>query len=516
MLERVERDARGITLVARARSATGDCPTCGQSAVRVHGRYERRVRDVAVGASAAVIRLVVRRFLCENPACPAVTFAEQIPGLTSPHARFTALLDRQVATIGMALAGRAGSRLAARLGIAVSRHTLLRRVRAVPDPPGVTVPDVLGVDEFALRKGHVYASVMIDMATRRPVDIVSGRDATMFADWLRAHPGVRVICRDRAGGFADGGRTGAPDAIHVADRYHLWRNLGEAVERCVAAHRDALADPVAGQKREPKSPQIPQPPARDPDQQFIRFRDTAYRRHAQVHALLAAGRSKRGVARELGMGIHTVRRYAAATDPEQLLGRLLNRGHASRLDPYKPYLHQRLADGVHNGKTLHHEIATMGYTGSYSTLRDYLQHRKPALAAVPDPPPAVRTVTAWMMTRPDRLRESDRLRLTAILTRSPALDALAGSVRAFATMMVERDGHLLDDWITEAAASGHPPLAGFAKGLLADHDAVRNGLTLPWSSGACEGNVNRIKMIKRQMYGRANLDLLRIRTIHEH
>lgn len=484
--------------------------------MRVHGRYERTVRDIALGASAAVIRLVVRRFLCENLACAAVTFAEQIPGLTSPHARFTALLEKQVTAIGMALAGRAGSRLAARLGIPVSRHTLLRRVRAVPDPPRTAAPALLGVDEFALRKGHVYASVMIDMASRRPVDIVPGRDAAMFADWLRAHPGVQVICRDRAGGFADGGKSGAPDAIHVADRYHLWRNLGEAVERCVAAHRDALADPATEQQREPEPLQVPLPPQRDPGQQFLRFRDTAYRRHAQVHALLGAGRSKLGVARELGMGIHTVRRYAAADDPEQLLQRLLGRGHSSRLDPYKPYLHQRLADGVHNGKTLHREITAMGYSGAYSTLRDYLQHRKPALAAVPDPPPAVRTVTTWMMTRPDRLREGDQLRLKAILERSPQLGALAGHVHAFAAMMVDRDGHLLDDWITDAAASGHPPLAGFAKGLLNDHDAVRNGLTLPWSSGACEGNVNRIKMLKRQMYARANLDLLRIRVIHDH
>jgi transposase len=292
--------------------------------------------------------------------------------------------------------------------------------------------------------------------------------------------------------------------------------LGEAVERCVSVHRAALSDPDARQQPEPL--EVPQPPARirDPDQQFSRFRDRAYERHAQVHALLGTGRSMRQIARELGMKNSTVRKYAAATDPAELLVGLVNRTRNSPLDPFKPYLHQRLAEGCTKGAALHRELAALGYTGSYGAVRDYLQHRRPELAKIPDPPPPVRTATAWIMSSPDWLDENDQVRLKTILARSPELDMLAGHVRDFAKMMVNLDGYLLDDWIIAARASGLPPLTSFARGLLADHDAVRNGLTLPWSSGACEGNVNRIKMIKRQMYGRANLDLLRIRVIHDH
>jgi transposase len=517
-VEEVSRAGGRVRILARTAVPLAACPGCGTVSRRVHSRYERGLLDTAIGGCEVVICLSVRRFLCLSPQCPKATFAEQVSGLTSRHARRTPAVTAVLEAIALALGGRAGARMTGQLAAPVSRTTLIRLIRALPDPALNTSPRVLGVDEFALRKGRSYGTLLVDVETRRPVDILDERSSESFAAWLQARPGAEVICRDRAGVYADGGARGAPDAIQVADRWHLWHNLGEAVERAVTRHRERLAAaataPPAGSSTGPVPEPAPPPEPASP--RTGRIADRTRARHADVHRLLAEGHTSTGIAGGLGLSRNTVRRFARAASPEELLVNDGTGRQGSILDEHAAYLRGRWNAGCTNAAQLWQEIRDRGYQGSRRQVRGYLaRFRGNAAAPAPAPvPPKVKAVTSWIMTRPDRLDAGDRASLDAILASSPELAAVTASVRAFAVIMNERRGRRdLEPWMNAALATSEPALRSFVTGLRADQDAVTNGLALPWSSGSVEGHVNRIKMLKRQMYGRASPDLLRRRVL---
>ncbi|MFE6849137.1 ISL3 family transposase, partial [Streptomyces sp. NPDC057686] len=493
-----------------------ECPACGASSTRVHSRYVRRLDDTAAGRRRVVIELQVRRFRCRQQACPQATFAEQIPGLTFRHGRRSQGLQTALRHVALMLAGRAGARLADAFTVPVSRSTLLRLIRALPETESPT-PRVLGVDEFALRKGHVYATILVDIETRRPVDLLPDRSVETVARWLVDHPGVQVICRDRSASYAEAGRLGAPDAIHVADRWHIWKNLAEAVEKTVVHHRALLAEPPATTVGHPApSTDGPLPSTNeDGPRRTGRLSDRVREQHTAVHALLENGVALREIARRLGLARNTVRRLAHATDPDELLAGKWT-GRASILDPYKPYIHQRWAQGCTVARRLFEELRERGYPGGEQVVKAYVRKLREAFPHA-DPPrrkPSTRDVTGWITRHPDSLDEDQVQRLKEVLTRCPDLDRTAEHVRAFAEMMNDRHGHRLKDWITRVRADSIPALQTFAAGLEQDLDAVIAGLSLRYSSGAVEGHNNKIKMLKRQMFGRANFDLLRKRVLH--
>jgi transposase len=509
-VETVRDEGRVLRVQATAEQVEASCPDCGGTSRRVHSRYQRRIHDQAVGGRRTVIHLKLRRFFCDAGDCRKTTFAEQVTGLTARHARHSVGARRVLTRIALAVGGRAGQRLTGHLALPTGRMTLLRLIRTLPDPAAAT-PRVLGVDDFALRRGHVYATILIDMETHAPVDVLADRTADTLAAWLRAHPGVEIICRDRAGAYAEGARTGAPTAVQVADRFHLWRNLSEAVEKDVIAHRGDLREPAPEPVTPPRQPEPATPaPIQAAEPRLVtRTRE----RYTAVQQLLAAGDSRAQISRQLGLDPHTVRRFADAASLDDLLVRTRR---DSLIDAFKPYLNQRFNDGCTDATVLFAEIRQQGFRGSIKTVRRYIQPFRAAKTAPPDTPaaPKPRHVTSWIMTKPANLTTDDQAKLTAITDRSTILNTLAQHVRAFATMMTNLAGTQLPQWIATVLADDNlSGLRSFATGLQRDLAAVTAGLTLPWSSGAVEGQVNRIKMIKRQMFGRAKFDLLRRRIL---
>jgi transposase len=520
-----------VVISASCRAESARCPRCGQQSSQVHGGYSRVVADGAVGGRPVLIALQVRRFRCLQPECPAVTFAEQAEGVTGRYCRRSVPLTAMLAGFGLELAGRASARLALLLGIAVHSSTVLRLVKALPGPGVAGAPEVLGIDDFALRKGHVYGTVLVDIATADVVDLLPDREAATVEAWLTAHPGAKVICRDRAGAYAEASRAGAPEATQVADRWHLWHNLAEHAGKTVARHHACLKPPAPGDavlpgtaeqeaadhEQEPAGPAVPAGPGEPAGEPPREGRLTARtrERYAAIHELLQAGESLHGISRVLSLSRPTVRRFARAASVDELLAEAT--GRESKLDPLTPYICQRWNEGLTDAAALHAGLRQRGYTGSVRTVRRYVAPFRQA-ATAPDPAPAApktRQVTRWLLTRPDHLQPEEQAQLNAIRASCPHIDTLARHVASFAEMMTGRTGSRdLEPWLTAVEADdGQPDLRSFAVGIRNDQQAVANGLTLPYSSGKVEGTVNKIKMLKRQMYGRAGFGLLRTRVI---
>ena len=381
----------------------------------------------------------------------------------------------------------------------------------MPDPPVTAAPAVTGVDDFALRKGHVYGTVVADAEPGDVTGLLPDREAATLREWLKAHPGAEVICRDRAGACAEGARDGAPGAIQVADRWHLWHNLAEYAEKTVTRHRGCLKEqPAAGAAGDQDTQAVPDgsPDVCGRERQMAR---RTRERYAEIRQRLDAGQPEAAIRRATGLDRRTVQKYARAASADELVAGM---SRESRLDEFKPYICQRQNQGLTDASQIHAELRQRGWTGSPQTVRRYARLLRQGPAVTPAPAvPKAREITRWLLSRPGSLDDGDQARLAAVRG-CPHLDALAGHIRDFADMMTRRQGLLaLEDWLTRVEADDQPELHSLAAGIRRDQQAVTAGLALPYHSGAMEGNVNKIKMIKRQMYGRAGFALLRKRVI---
>ncbi|MGW5644664.1 ISL3 family transposase [Saccharopolyspora sp. NPDC003752] len=486
MVERIERSGAGVLVWARVKADDGICPSCGGRSRRVHSRYDRGLADVSMAGQPVTLRLQVRRFFCDDLDCPVRTFAEQVDDLTSKHARRTTVCRKALEHIGLALAGRAGARLVSRLGMAASRSTLLRLVHALPEPDVGTVA-VLGVDDFAIRRGRKYATLLIDAVTHRRLDVLPDRKADTVAAWLREHPGAQVVCRDGSAAYAEAIRQGAPKAVQASDRWHLWHNLAAAVEKSVVAYATSWNT-------------LPRKADSTLD---ARTRQ----RFAAVHELRAQGVGLMECARRLGWALNTVKRYARAERVEDLLRP--PRYGPCLVDAHRDHVQRRLAEKTPVTRILA-EIRDQGYTGSANLLVRYInQGRADPQRLAPFP----RRLVSWIMSRPEGLSGPTRRHLDDLIASCPGMTPLATRVREFAAILTGRRGQDLAAWIATTRDDALPGFDAYLNGLEKDWDATTAGLTLPYSNGPAEGINNKIKMLKRQTYGKASFALLRKRIL---
>jgi transposase len=465
------------------------------------------------------IHLRVRRFFCDQELCDRAIFAERLPGIAAHYARRTERLDGWFTHVSFALGGEAGSRLLKDLGVVVSGETLLKHIRSMPLPNRET-PRVLSVDDFAFRRGTRYGTVLVDLERRELVDVLPDRCADTFARWLSGHPEVEVISRDRGGEYAEAARRVAPHAVQVADHFHLLKNLRDVVLRVFKQHPEVL-DLV--------------PTPMDPFQRLTnlrldreaskkRTRERTRELFESIHALSKKGMKNAQVARELRIHRHTVEKYLAFKTPPQ-------RRHftkkLSAIAPYEDYILGRWEQGCRNATQIWREISEQGYPGAYKNvvrITRYLKEQERLAKPIPERPPGILASHAAgiLVKRPENRSDQEIQTLKRLKTIHRATERCCTLFEQFAGMLrdkehksEERSHSQLKEWTDQAKSSGIAELKAFAVKLCQDMEAVVAAMVLPYSQGQTEGRINKLKLVKRLMYGRGKFDLLRQRVLYE-
>ncbi len=526
-----------IILVAAMTAPKAACPDCGHLGFRVHSGYHRTLADLPWATAPIALRLHVRRFLCPTCTCGRVTFTERLPTVAPLYARTTARLAARQAETGLALGGAAGARQLARQDVPGSRSTVLRRVRRLPTPAG-PAPEVIGIDDWAWRKGHRYGTIVVDLERGCPIDVLEDRLAETVATWLQAHPTVRIAARDRAEAYASGISQGAPDALQVADRFHLFENLAETLEEVFREHSREL-DAINEARRLQDVPlpdgsvAVPVPPiepAPAVERKAAQSRAQRLAQYEHVWELHQQGWTAQAVAQHVGISSRTVFRFIRHTTfPERHARRQFK---AALLDPFKTSLTDRWNAGCRNASQLFRAITAQGFGGRYGLVASYVRRMRaaqglaatprtattPVKVAEPSEKPLTPKSATYLVLRREENREdadADKALLVQLQAQQSELATAITLTQDFAELVRQRQPEQLDGWLERAAHSALKAFERFANGLREDYEAVKAGVTLPWSTGPVEGHMNRLKMLKRQMFGRANIDLLRLRVLYK-
>ncbi len=502
VIERIDPDGDALVIFARPSVRSASCPACGILSSRIHSKYQRRLADLPSQGRLVRIRLWCRRFRCVTAGCCRKIFTERLTATGArPFARRTMRLDAIVHHLGLTLGGRPGQGFARRLLLPVSNDTLLRTVRRRA-PNLTTSPKVIGIDDWAFRRGHRYGTIVCDLERRRLIDLLPDREAATVTSWLKNHPGIEVITRDRGAAYIQAATEGRPDAVQVADRWHLMENASAAflaaVQQSMPAIRTALDTRVI-------DPALLTSAER-------RQHDGWQRRageNAEILGLAQQGVSIKEIVRRTGRSRKLVRTVVRGGRTDVFRGRI------SSLDRSADALEIAWQSGCRNGAALWRLLRTRGFRGGLRVVTEWATRRRNDARASSDgqpprKPPSARQV-AKLMTKeraapPPALARS----LAVIQAKVPDLVAARDLMDRFHALIRQRDSGKFETWLAEASSG---LLSSFSNGIATDKNAVLAALTHPWSNGQTEGQNTKLKLVKRQMYGRAKLDLLRARLL---
>lgn len=532
-LDYLELSVREIVLEMTSTQIQSKCPDCGTVSFHIHSLHPRTLADLPWAGRRIILHLHLHRFFCDNPNCPRVTFVERLPEVAVPYARRTQRLAEALCQIGFVLGGEAGTRLAHKQGMPTSADTLLRLVRSSSDPD-FSPPRILGVDDWAWRKGQTYGTILVDLEKQRIIDLLPDRSAETLAKWLKQYPSIELVTRDRSTGYLEGVTQGAPQAIQVADRFHLLKNLRETVEKGLTRHQQIIHQMRKTEAAHPseKREEVVIEPAPKLDRPFTQAeqkQQAMYEKHKtqleEVQKLHQQGISIREIHRMTRMSREKVRRLLLS----DVVPMYHRRKTPSILDPYWAYIQKRWEEGCRNGVDLYHELQEKGYSGCYGNLSRRLPalrqqmprqpkqpRQKPLQGRRPSTPPPLspKQVAWWFLKSPDELEPDQTADLERLFLKSEEIHRSYNLTREFTKMVRERKPDQFDPWLHQAEASNLVDFRNFSKGLQRDYAAVRASLCYSWSNGPVEGHNNRLKMVKREMFGRAKFDLLRSRVLY--
>jgi transposase len=530
-------DREGLVLLVKSEASRARCPVCGSPSERIHSRYTRSALDLPWRAIAVKLKVRARKFFCDERSCERHIFCERLLEIAA-GARKTDRLQEVLRAIALRLGGEAGARLARELGLAVSPDALLDRLRKEPASPRSEEQEVraVGIDDWSFRRGHRYGTILVDLERHEVIDLLEDREAESVTDWLKRHPKVEVIARDRSGAYAEAASKGAPQAMQVADRWHLMHNLAGALEEFLLQKGTALREAARTETQSPEEEDdaasvLPGPltPHR-PRIWYERQLEASRKRHERlveqwrnIRRLHLAGADVYDIARRLGVSRSTVYRYREREEPPK---QTRFRHKRRVLDPYVPYILKRWQEGCRNSRKLYQEIRERGYAHDISNLGRLLAElrraeagratgRPPPGAVHPDTPtvPTARQAAALFLRRKEKLTTEQQEYLYRLQAQDEVVADAYRLTQQFAKMVRELGGARLEEWLEEAKSCRVLAVRRFANGLEKDFSAVHAGLTENWSNGPVEGFIHKLKLLKRQGYGRAGFDLLRARML---
>ena len=507
----------GITLHLHGKRKTAQCPECFKRSDSVHSCRRRRIQHLPCSGQTLWLVFSVRHWYCRNPACSRKIFAESLAPFAGSHQQSSQALQNLQRQLGLIAGGEAGKRAATAAGLRCSADTLLRRVINTPETKQSGAPHV-GIDEWAWHRGHCCGMLIVNLDTHRPLVLLPGRDQRTLATWFRKYPEIQVVSRDRSGVYATAAREGAPQARQVADRWHLLKNIGDAPERMMYRHIPLIrlvASELSPKKSPDPEPSVPAASLRRPERLKQQTRKKRHQRWTEVMALHNKGCSFREISRITGLSRVTVSRWVGSGTFPEMSTRPPKRG---LLDPWREWLKEQRESGNYNASRIWREMVARGFTGSETIVRDAVaKWRKgwnpPVTTAVRLP--SVSRVSRWLMPwRITRDEENYASRFISLMCeKEPELKIAQQLALEFYRILKTQNKSQLSSWFTRVHESGSAEFRRVAAGMEADAAAICEAISSHWSNGVVEGHVNRLKMLKRQMYGRAGFELLRQRVM---